>query len=197
MFLLTSIVRLVLLYSTGTTCMYLSQLFRELDKEELWKNKIARENLTVLSCASSLKYKEHYFIASSVTEKVKTSPDKIRFNLSLYNMKEEFINSLYLVLPKDADYCVHSLMEKSEILRSEMQEVERKLEFAPLVEDLELRRKEIEEICLEIKLSGNQGKFRIVAKGTNLRSWLFGNRSLEREKLLFVIMYYQSRESLF
>ncbi|SHO33569.1 Hypothetical protein BQ3484_501 [Cedratvirus A11] len=176
--------------------MYLSQLFRELDKEELWKNKITRENLTILPCAS-LKYKEHYFIASSVTEKVKTSPNKIRFYLPLYNMKEEFINSLHLVLPKEADYCIHSLIEKSDILRSEMQEVERKLEFAPLVEDLELRRREIKEICLEIKLSGNQGKFRVVVRETNIRSWLFGNRSLQREKLLPVLMYYQSRESLF
>jgi hypothetical protein len=178
MFLHNTFVRMVLLHSTGATCMFLSRMFRELDSDSLWKEKISREGIPLFL---SLSYKEYYFTASSVMEKVRSSPYEVEIYLPVYDLEDALLDNLALVLPKQAAYGIYSLKEKKEILSLAMQE---------LASCDTQRHKEIKEICFNFNFHGDQGDFGITIKDSNLYSHLFNSSSLDRTAVLFLLCYF-------
>nr|WIL04970.1 hypothetical protein Cduv_490 [Cedratvirus duvanny] len=179
MFLLLSIVGEIFLFSAPPTCIYLSQIFRELDRKEIWQKKIFTDKLVFLP-KHNLSCKEYYYVAWSIREKTKDIYS-LEINYPLYLLKEDFLEDLYSVLSKKAAYGIYSLREKRDVLCLAMKNLSG--------EDAVQRQREIEDICFNFNLSQDQGDFGLTIRETKVHSYLFSS-SLDREKVLFVLCYH-------
>lgn len=199
MLLLYNILEEILYHAGGKVCLYLVQLFPQLDKVDLWKRKLDREDLlllpSVLSQNSSLK--KYYFLARKNKLLIQglTHADVY---YPLYSLQIDFITDLAFVLPDKASYGIYSLLEKKNFLCTQMNRVttrDRQREIEEICFNFNLYPNEAEVTSVQTKVTFVQADFGVTIKEANIYSYLFSS-SVQRDKVLFVLFHHGLLENL-
>ncbi|SPN78946.1 Hypothetical protein BRZCDTV_77 [Brazilian cedratvirus IHUMI] len=206
MLLLYNILEEILYHAGGKVCLYLVQLFPQLDKVDLWKRKLDREDLlllpSVLSQNSSLK--KYYFLARKNKPLLRGLTHADVYH-PLYSLQIDFITDLAFVLPDKASYGIYSLLEKKKFLCEQMNRVttrDRQREIEEICFNFNLYPNEAEATSVQTKVTSVQTKvtfvqadFGVTIKEANIYSYLFSS-PVQRDKVLFVLFHHGLLENL-